>query len=120
MCVQRRPRGGERGGQAAYLIEHPGDAPLAFFRSTPPPMYWPVVLWTFAASVIASQALISGAFTLINNAVVLGLFPLVRVRHTNAKHYLQARRSGTASPRRMRKHTRKGGGGGPQRCTRRR
>ena len=40
----------------------------------------------FAAAIIASQAMISGAFSIISQAISLGCFPRVRVVHTSVKH----------------------------------
>ena len=71
-------------GQGAYLLS---GAPVAdgnlFFSLVPRGLLYPMVLLATAATVIASQALISGAFTLAAQAVRLGLFPRLRIRHTH-------------------------------------
>ncbi|MBY0376092.1 MAG: KUP/HAK/KT family potassium transporter [Bryobacteraceae bacterium] len=70
-------------GQAAHIIHDPGTARNPFFTMVPAglPTYLLVILSSLAA-VIASQALISGAFSLTRQAVQLGYFPRVTVKHT--------------------------------------
>ncbi len=74
-------------GQGAYLMS---GAPLAggslFYSLTPPQALYPMVLLATAATVIASQSLISGAFSLTSQAVRLGLFPRIDILHTHAAH----------------------------------
>jgi len=50
------------------------------------PLYWPTFVVAVAAAIIASQAMISGAFSIIYQALSLGCFPRVRVVHTSVKH----------------------------------
>jgi KUP system potassium uptake protein len=72
-------------GQGANVLAHPEAAENPFFALVPSgwPMWALVGLATLAA-VIASQALITGAFSLTHQAIHLGLFPRVEVRHTSA------------------------------------
>jgi KUP system potassium uptake protein len=72
-------------GQGANVLAHPEAAENPFYALVPPgwPMFALIALATMAA-VIASQALISGAFSLTNQAVQLGLFPRVTVQYTSA------------------------------------
>lgn len=72
-------------GQGAHVLAHPEAAANPFYSLVPPgwPLYLLVVLATLA-TVIASQALISGAFSLTHQAVQLGIFPRVTIRHTSA------------------------------------
>ena len=72
-------------GQGARVLEDPAAAANPFFAMVPAgwPLYALVGLST-AATVIASQALITGAYSLTHQAVQLGLFPRVFVRHTSA------------------------------------
>jgi KUP system potassium uptake protein len=74
-------------GQGAYLL---GEAPVAgrnlFFSLVPAGMLYPMVLLATIATIIASQALISGAFTLASQAIRLGLFPRLAIRHTHHAH----------------------------------
>jgi len=51
----------------------------------PGPLYWPTFVVAVAAAIIASQAMISGAFAIIAQSQVLGCFPRVRVTHTSTK-----------------------------------
>jgi KUP system potassium uptake protein len=70
-------------GQGAYLLSsaaHAGDN--LFFSLAPKALLYPVVALATAATVIASQALISGTFSLTAQAVALGFFPQVRIAHT--------------------------------------
>ncbi|XP_014498941.1 potassium transporter 5-like [Vigna radiata var. radiata] len=53
------------------------------------PLYWPTFVVAVAAAIIASQAMISGAFSIIAQALSLGCFPRVRVVHTSIKHHGQ-------------------------------
>jgi KUP system potassium uptake protein len=72
-------------GQGANVLLHPEAAENPFYALVPEgaPMFALIVLATLAA-VIASQALISGAFSLTNQAVQLGLFPRMTVQHTSS------------------------------------
>jgi KUP system potassium uptake protein len=72
-------------GQGANVLAHPEAAENPFYALVPKgwPMFALIGLATMAA-VIASQALISGAFSLTHQAVQLGLFPRVTVKYTSA------------------------------------
>lgn len=74
-------------GQGAFVLS---GAPLAggklFYSLVPPPLILPMVLLATVATVIASQALISGAFSLVAQAVRLGLFPRLALLHTHERH----------------------------------
>ncbi|EMS66033.1 Potassium transporter 5 [Triticum urartu] len=76
-------------GQAAYLRIHPEDVADTFYKSIPGPLYWPTFVVAVAAAIIASQAMISGAFAIIAQSQVLGCFPRVRVTHTSKKYHGQ-------------------------------
>jgi KUP system potassium uptake protein len=74
-------------GQGAYLLG--GEAVLhgnLFFSLVPEGLRYVMVVLATAATVIASQALISGAFTLASQATRLGLFPRLAIRHTHEAH----------------------------------
>ncbi|EEF34212.1 Potassium transporter, putative [Ricinus communis] len=73
-------------GQVSYLREHTGDAYNAFYSSIPKPVYWPQFVLAVLASIIASQSLISAAFSIIQQAVALGSFPRIKVVHTSSKY----------------------------------
>ena len=70
-------------GQCAYLIQH-GWVAKPFWALVPEVMLYPMVGLATAATVIASQALISGAFSLTRQAVQLGYMPRVTITHTSA------------------------------------
>ncbi len=71
-------------GQGALLLHDPAAAAKPFFALLPHWAIYPMVALSTAATVIASQALISGAFSLTRQAVNLGLAPRYAVRHTSA------------------------------------
>ncbi|KAK8522334.1 hypothetical protein V6N13_115308 [Hibiscus sabdariffa] len=73
-------------GQAAYLTRHPENVADTFYKSIPDPLYWPTFVVAVAAAIIASQAMISGAFSIISQSLALGCFPRVKVVHTSAKY----------------------------------
>jgi KUP system potassium uptake protein len=70
-------------GQGAMLLEHPDRIDNPFFRMAPEWSLVPLVILATCATVIASQALISGAFSLTKQAVQLGYLPRVRITHTS-------------------------------------
>ncbi len=74
-------------GQGAYILAHPASGENPFFALAPAGV--PRALLTalsIAAAVIASQALISGAYSLTRQAIQLGYFPRLRITYTNAEH----------------------------------
>ncbi len=74
-------------GQGAYLLS---GAPIVggkiFYSLVPPGLLYPMILLATAATIIASQALISGAFSLASQATGLGLFPRLQELHTHHAH----------------------------------
>ncbi|CAN6270356.1 unnamed protein product [Urochloa humidicola] len=70
-------------GQAAFLRKHPEHVLDTFYRSIPGPLFWPTFIVAVAAAIIASQAMISGAFSIIQQSQTLGCFPRVKVLHTS-------------------------------------
>jgi KUP system potassium uptake protein len=72
-------------GQGALLLHDPQAASEPFFGLVPHWGIYPMVALSTAATVIASQALISGAFSLTRQAVNMGLAPRYSVRHTSAE-----------------------------------
>lgn len=72
-------------GQGALLLAHPEAAINPFFHLAPQWALYPVVLLATAATVIASQALISGAFSLTRQAVQLGYLPRMKIMHTSSR-----------------------------------
>ena len=76
-------------GQGALLIHSPGAVSNPFYRMAPEWALYPVVAIATAATIIASQALISGAFSLTMQAVQLGCLPRVTIEHTSASMFGQ-------------------------------
>jgi len=70
-------------GQGAVVLAHPADATDPFFRMVPDAVYWPVLILAMLATVIASQAVITGAFSMTQQAVQLGLLPRIDIRRTS-------------------------------------
>ena len=70
-------------GQGALVLAHPESADSPFFRLFPGWSLWPIVVLATAATVIASQAVISGAFSLSQQAMQLGLLPRLDVHQTS-------------------------------------
>lgn len=70
-------------GQGALLLREPELAEAVFYKMAPGWALLPLVALATLATIIASQALISGAFSLTAQAVQLGLLPRMRVRHTS-------------------------------------
>ncbi len=70
-------------GQGALLLAHPEYAHSPFFNMAPRWALVPLVMLATAATVIASQALISGAFSMTKQAVQLGYLPRVRILQTS-------------------------------------
>ena len=71
-------------GQGAVLLVDPKSFDAPFFALTPGPFLIPMVILATLATVIASQALISGAFTLAEQAINLNLWPRLTVVHTSS------------------------------------
>ncbi|MHB8875384.1 MAG: potassium transporter Kup [Myxococcaceae bacterium] len=71
-------------GQGALLLQDAGAADNPFYRIVPPSLLLPMVTLSTIAAIIASQALITGAFSLTRQAVQLGYFPRVSVVHTSS------------------------------------
>ncbi|HLM73624.1 MAG TPA: KUP/HAK/KT family potassium transporter, partial [Polyangiaceae bacterium] len=70
-------------GQGALLLERGSSVQNPFYELAPSWALYPVVAIATAAAVVASQALISGAFSITHQAVQLGYFPRVTVIHTS-------------------------------------
>lgn len=70
-------------GQGALILKDPTALENPFFRLYPENLLLPVVILATAATIIASQAVISGAFSLTRQAIQLRLLPRMRIRHTS-------------------------------------
>ncbi len=72
-------------GQGALLLDHPELAPNPFYGLVPRGLLYPMVGLATMATVIASQAMISGVFSLTQQAVQLGYCPRMRIIHTSSE-----------------------------------
>jgi len=70
-------------GQGALLIANPAAAENPLFMMVPASLLIPMIVLATAAAVIASQAVISGAFSVTREAIQLGYLPRMEVRHTS-------------------------------------
>ncbi len=73
-------------GQGALVLAEPEAISDPFFKLVPEALLLPMVLLATAATVIASQAVITGAFSLTRQAIQLGLLPRLDIHHTSADH----------------------------------
>ena len=72
-------------GQGALLLGNPAAVENPFYLMAPEWARLPLVLIATAATIIASQAVISGAFSVTRQAVQLGFLPRLRIEHTSAR-----------------------------------
>jgi KUP system potassium uptake protein len=76
-------------GQGALLLENPGAVENPFYRLVPAWGLYPMVVLATAAAVIASQAVITGAFSVAMQAVQLGFIPRLKITHTSTREFGQ-------------------------------
>ncbi len=72
-------------GQSALILDDPSNISSPFFLLVPDWGRWPMVFLATAATVIASQAVITGAFSVAHQAVRLGYLPRLRIAQTSAE-----------------------------------
>ncbi|QKM61564.1 potassium transporter Kup [Polynucleobacter arcticus] len=70
-------------GQGALLLSNPEAIKNPFYLMVPDWALWPTVGLATAATVIASQAVISGAYSLVSQAILLGFMPRMNIQHTS-------------------------------------
>ncbi len=70
-------------GQGALVLSNPEARANPFFEMVPEAVYWPVLLLATVGTIIASQAVITGAFSVTQQAVSLGLLPRMDIRRTS-------------------------------------
>jgi KUP system potassium uptake protein len=73
-------------GQGALLLARPEAVKNPFFNMAPDWLLLPLVLLATMATVIASQALITGAFSVTKQAIQLGYLPRLKIQHTSVRH----------------------------------
>jgi len=76
-------------GQGAALLLEPNRAAIAFYSVVPAWAQFPMVILATVATIIASQAVISGVYSITRQAVQLGRLPRMEIRHTSATEYGQ-------------------------------
>ncbi|HET7251669.1 MAG TPA: potassium transporter Kup [Gemmatimonadales bacterium] len=72
-------------GQGALLLHDPGAAVNPFYHLAPSWFLYPLIALATAAAIIASQAIISGAFSLTRQAIQLGYSPRMQIDHTSSR-----------------------------------
>jgi KUP system potassium uptake protein len=70
-------------GQGALVLAHPEAIENPFYKLVPAPLLIPMIVLATAATIIASQAVITGAFSLVRQAIQLGLLPRLAIVHTS-------------------------------------
>jgi KUP system potassium uptake protein len=73
-------------GQGAKVLADPAAIENPFYRLVPDQLLLPMVVLATAATVIASQAVITGAYSLVHQAIQLGMLPRLTILHTSASH----------------------------------
>ncbi len=73
-------------GQGALLLKHPEAVSNPFYLLAPSWLLWPLVVLATAATIIASQAMLTGAFSLSQQAIRLGYLPRMAIRYTASHH----------------------------------
>ena len=76
-------------GQAAIVLEGASTADNIFFRLCPPLLLLPLILLATVATIIASQSIITGAFSMTRQAIQLGWLPRLRIKQTSETGYGQ-------------------------------
>ena len=72
-------------GQGALLLDNPASAENPFYHLAPSWALYPLIVLATGAAIIASQAVISGAFSLSRQAVQLGYIPRLKIEHTSSR-----------------------------------
>ena len=71
-------------GQGAFLLTAPKSIQNLFYLIVPEKLLYPMIVLSTIAAIIASQAVISGAFSLARQSVQLGFWPRLQIRHTSS------------------------------------
>jgi KUP system potassium uptake protein len=70
-------------GQGALVLADPAAIENPFYRMVPTAVFWPVIILATLAAIIAGQAVITGAFSVTQQAVQLGLLPRLAIKRTS-------------------------------------
>jgi len=76
-------------GQAAYMSRDPSAWANPFYLTVPPGMLWPSLISAILACIVASQAVITGAFQLLSQIMKLSYFPQIKVIHVSNDYHGQ-------------------------------
>jgi KUP system potassium uptake protein len=76
-------------GQAAIVLDQGPSGDNIFYRLCPPELLVPMIVLATVATIIASQSIITGAFSMTRQAILLGWFPRLRIVQTSAEGYGQ-------------------------------
>lgn len=72
-------------GQAAYISRNEGAYSNPFFNTVPPGTFWPSLILSILAAIVASQATITATFQLLTQIMALNYFPKLKVIHTSTR-----------------------------------
>lgn len=70
-------------GQGGYMLANPEAVTNPFYMMVPKPLLLPVIALATLATIIAAQAVISGAYSLTSQAILLGFVPRMKIQHTS-------------------------------------
>lgn len=73
-------------GQGALLLKNPEVIDHVFYNLTPSNLMYPMIILSILATIIASQAVISGLFSLVQQAIMLNYLPRMTIKHTSFYH----------------------------------
>jgi KUP system potassium uptake protein len=73
-------------GQGAKVLADPVAIENPFYKLVPDSLLLPMIVLATAATIIASQAVITGAYSLVHQAIQLGMLPRLTILHTSASH----------------------------------
>lgn len=76
-------------GQAAYISVNPSAYSNPLFASVPHGLFWPTLIIAILAATVASQAMITGAFQILIQAIAMDYFPRIQVKHTSTTFHGQ-------------------------------
>jgi KUP system potassium uptake protein len=76
-------------GQAAHISKNPNSYSNPFFESAPPGTFWPALIISILAAIVASQALITSTFQLLFQLVNMSYFPPIKIINTSQKYHSQ-------------------------------
>lgn len=76
-------------GQAAYLMDDPTAYSNPLFKTVPPGTFWPTLIISILAAIVASQAIITGTFQLLSQIINVSYFPPISMKYTSSTFHGQ-------------------------------